>query len=364
MPPALKIATVVGARPQFVKTAVVSRALRTCGNFDEVLIHTGQHYDANMSDSFFVELGIPEPTHHLGIGSASHGVQTGRMLIELERVFLHEKPDWVLIFGDTNSTVAAALAASKLHLRVAHVEAGLRSFNRQMPEELNRILSDHLSDCLFSPTEAATINLRREGIRESAIFEVGDVMYDAALHYRGEALARSRILESLGLVPKEFVLATIHRAENTDDIVRLGAIVKGLERVAQTIPVVFPLHPRTRAAMHAAGLAVDPNAQLRCVEPVGYLDMIRLENAAAVIATDSGGVQKEACFQGTPCVTLRMETEWMELVQKGCNRLCPPLDGETIAHTILGSRGTSWDALDDYGDGKAARRIAEALATI
>jgi UDP-GlcNAc3NAcA epimerase len=354
-----RILTVIGARPQFVKAAVVSHALRKVDGVREIVVHTGQHYDRNMSGRFFEELEIAEPDHNLGIGSGSHGEQTGRMLAGLEQVMIKERPDDVLVYGDTNSTVAGALAAAKLHIPVAHVEAGLRSFNRRMPEEINRVVADHLSDLLFTPTSTAENNLRLEGIERDRIVPVGDVMYDAARYYAEKAARTSRVLETMGLTAKGYVLATIHRAENTDDRARLTAILEGLGRVSRQLPVLLPLHPRTRASM--SGLTVQITPGLRLVDPVGYLDMTQLERHAAVIATDSGGVQKEAYFYGVPCVTLRDETEWVELVTAGANALCPPVDPDRISRSVLGAIGRQWQAEGLYGDGDAARKITECL---
>ena len=300
----MRIVTVVGARPQFVKAAVVSRALRQVGGVEEILVHTGQHYDANMSDVFFRELDVPTPDHHLGIGGGSHGAQTGQMLAALEGVLASARPDWMLVYGDTNSTLAGALAAAKLLVRIAHVEAGLRSFNRSMPEEVNRVLTDHVSDLLFAPTEAAVANLAREGIAGSGVRLVGDVMYDVALHFADRAHGHSRVLDRLGLLAGGYVLATVHRPANTDNPDRLRAIFAGLGEVAAEVPVVLPLHPRTRAAAERAGLP-DAVGGLTLTEPVGYLDMLTLERNACVVVTDSGGVQKEAFFSRVPCVTLR-----------------------------------------------------------
>jgi UDP-GlcNAc3NAcA epimerase len=329
----MKILTVIGARPQFIKAAVVSRLLGQRGDVDEILVHTGQHYDENMSDVFFAELGIPKPAHHLGIGSGRHGAQTGRMLEALEQVLLDVGPDKVLVYGDTNSTLAGALAAAKLHIPIAHVEAGLRSFNRRMPEEVNRVLTDHLSAWLFAPTELAVRNLRHEGLPDEAIFLVGDVMYDAALYYG--ARAKAETVTRLGLQPKQYVLATVHRAENTDPGPRLWALLEGLCAVAAELPVVLPLHPRTRAVLERERVLDKYSQRLRLLEPVGYLDMVALEKHACVVATDSGGVQKEAFFHGVPCVTLRDETEWMELVELGWNRLVPPLDRQQVYEGVM-----------------------------
>lgn len=357
----LKIVTVVGARPQFIKAATVSRAVAGKPGVQEVIVHTGQHYDAKMSDDFFRELSIPEPGHHLGIGSGSHAEQTGRMLIAIERVLCEENPDWVLVYGDTNSTTAGALAAAKLRIPVAHVEAGLRSFNRDMPEELNRVVTDHLSDLLFAPTPTAIANLQKEGLGAGKVELVGDVMYDAAQFYAAQAEARSEILTSLGLKPGEFILATVHRAENTDHTDRLEIIMRGLQIAARRLPVVFPVHPRTLAAMEKLSAPVSESPSFKLIPPIGYLDMTYLERHAAVIATDSGGVQKEACFHNTPCVTLRDETEWVELLDAGCNQLCSLTDPETVAETILTARDTRWDPVTEYGDGRAACRIVDML---
>lgn len=354
----MKILTVIGARPQFVKAASVSRAVAELGSMSEILLHTGQHYDPNMSDVFFAELGIPTPKYHLGIGSGPHGAQTGRMLEAIEGVLLVEQPDWVLVYGDTNSTLAGALAAAKLHISVAHVEAGLRSFNRQMPEEINRVLTDHASEVLFAPTEAAVGNLVHEGIERHKILQVGDVMFDAALYYAARAAESSNILERLSLEAKSYVLATVHRAENTDSPERLRAIFAGLSEVADVLPVVLPLHPRTRR--YLAELAID-TSRLRLLDPVGYLDMVMLEKHARLIATDSGGVQKEAYFYRVPCVTLRTETEWVELIEHGWNRLVPPLSAASISQAILQNLDAQGAEIALYGEGKAAYQIVEAL---
>ncbi len=357
----MKILTVVGARPQFIKAAAVSRILRGRPDLDEVLLHTGQHYDENMSDVFFSELDIPRPRYHLGVGSGLHGAQTGRMLEKIEEVLGQERPDLVLVYGDTNSTLAGALAAVKLHIPVAHVEAGLRSFNRRMPEEINRVVTDHLSRWLFAPTEAAVANLRREGLAEDAIHLVGDVMYDATLHFG--ASPGGEALDALGVRPGEYVLATVHRAENTDTSPPLRSIFSGLAEVARRLPVLLPLHPRTRAALRREGL-LEGRGGLRLIEPVGYLDMVKLERHARLVVTDSGGVQKEAFFHRVPCVTLRHETEWVELVELGWNRLVPPTDPGSVRDAVL-------EALDEppraappadlYGGCRAAGRIADLL---
>ncbi|HQN05695.1 MAG TPA: UDP-N-acetylglucosamine 2-epimerase (non-hydrolyzing) [Anaerolineaceae bacterium] len=309
----MKIVTVVGARPQFIKAAVLSREIRK--DHTEVLVHTGQHYDQNMSDIFFEELGIPAPDYNLGIGSGPHGKQTGEMLAGIEEVLLQERPDWVLVYGDTNSTLAGALAAVKLHIRVAHVEAGLRSFNRRMPEETNRVLTDHASDLLLCPTQTAVDNLEKEGVT-AGVHLVGDVMYEALMWAAAQHNAPS-ILDTLGLEPGKYLLVTVHRAENTDDPERLGGILAAFDQVQETL--VWPVHPRTRLKLQE--LNWKPTGHVKLIEPLGYLDMAQLQKHARIILTDSGGIQKEACWLGVPCITLRDETEWVETVKSGWNRL-------------------------------------------
>lgn len=356
-----KIVTVLGARPQFIKASVVSNAIRSSENLKEVVIHTGQHFDANMSAVFFSELGMQPPAYNLEIHGGSHGDMTGRMLIEIERVLQSEKPDAVLVYGDTNSTLAGALAAAKLHMPVAHVEAGLRSFNMAMPEEINRILTDRISHWLFTPTDAAKAHLEREGVPPNRIAAAGDVMYDVALHHGALVQAEGRILGRLGLEPGSYVLATVHRAENTDNPQRLAAVVEALEIVAAQCSVVWPLHPRTRAILRRSGQLENLSRSIHLIDPVGYLDMVQLEKFAAVVATDSGGVQKEAFFYRVPCVTLRDETEWMELVEAGWNRLAPPLSPETVSTAVLKAIGTQGADIRPYGDGDAAKRIVQRL---
>ena len=357
----MKIVTVIGARPQFIKCAVVSAALAKTPDCQEVIVHTGQHYDPMMSDVFFSELGIQPPQHHLEIGSGPHGQQTGRMLEALEKVFTSEKPDWVLVYGDTNSTLAGALAASKMHIKVAHVEAGLRSFNRRMPEELNRILTDNVSELLFAPTETAVKNLANEGVPAAKVKRVGDVMYDATLFYSRRAETQSSILQTLELTATPYILATIHRAENTDVPERLTALLDGFSEIAKDLPIVLPLHPRTKKFADERGLLEKLGKGVKVIEPIGYLDMTRLESKATLIATDSGGVQKEAYFHGVPCVTLRDETEWTELVKAGWNRLAPPLSSAAVVSGIRGALGTKGTATQLYGDGHSADQIVNWL---
>jgi UDP-GlcNAc3NAcA epimerase len=356
----MKVVTVVGARPQFIKAAVVSKAFARLGGLTELIVHTGQHYDAGLSAVFFEEMRIPDPSHNLHVGSGLHGQQTGQMLAKVEDVLTSERPDAVLVFGDTNSTLAGALAAVKLGIPVAHVEAGLRSYNRQMPEEINRVLTDHASDLLFAPTLTATANLSKEGIPAHRVHFTGDVMLDAVKHF--QPIARSRkILSVLGVEPNKFVLATIHRAENTDDLGRLTTIFTALAKVSSAIPVVLPLHPRTRNALDRLGLLGRWPNTFKVTDPVGYLDMLALETAASVVVTDSGGVQKEACFCGVPCVTVRDETEWPELIDAGWNTLAPPVSQEAVVSAVLASVGTRGPAAAGFGDGNAAGQIVSIL---
>lgn len=351
-----RVVTVVGARPQFVKAAMLSLALADSGPLCERLIHTGQHFDDNMSGVFFDELGLAPPALNLGIGGGSHGQNTGRMIEALESVFASERPEVVVVFGDTDSTLAATIAAIKLRIPVAHVESGLRSFNRAMPEEHNRVLADHAATFLYAPTETAVRNLAREGIGGDHVILVGDVMYDATRHFGDLALRRSTILAQLSIRAGDYVLATIHRAENTDDPARLTAIFDGFGRCGRN--VVLPLHPRTGKRLKEFSIGVPGN--LRLIDPVGYLDMLALERAAAVVATDSGGVQKEAYFSGVPCVTLRNETEWVELVEAGANRLVGN-DPESIAEALVHCLPLPTSSPPLYGDGRAARHIVRHL---
>lgn len=359
-----KIVTILGARPQFIKASVVSKAFDAVrDDLEEIVVHTGQHFDRNMSDVFFSGLRMRAPKYHLDIHGGGHGAMTGRMLAAIEEVLLAERPDAVLIYGDTNSTLAGALAAVKLHVPVAHVEAGLRSFNMRMPEEVNRILSDRISHWLFTPTQAAVDNLLREGMEPDRITQVGDVMYDAAIVYGATAAGATGVPASLGLGGAPYVLVTVHRAENTDAIERLRVIVGALERIAARIKVVWPMHPRTRAVLEREGMWTALAKQVVLTEPMGYVDMVQMEKHAAVIATDSGGVQKEAFFHRVPCVTLRDETEWTELVESGWNRLVPPLDAACVAETVLAAVGVKGAPMEPYGNGNAAALIVDTLRT-
>lgn len=342
----LRIMTIIGARPQFIKAAAVSRQIREHQDITETIIHTGQHFDANMSDVFFDELDIPRPDHHLGLGGGSHGAMTGRMLEGIEQILLKDRPDFVLVYGDTNSTLAGALAAVKLHIPVAHVEAGLRSFNRMMPEEINRILTDHASDLLFTPTDTATRNLRTEGLPDARIHQVGDVMYDAALFYR----TRARPPAWSDQLPADFVLATLHRAENVDDPIRLGGILRGMERSGRS--VVLPLHPRTRKTIGQLGLSFPVNVIV--VDPVGYLEMVWLLKTCEIVLTDSGGLQKEAFFFSKFCITVRDDTEWVETVQLGANVLVGANETKIVEQLMSPHPFSESDGGRVFGNGRAA----------
>ena len=389
----MKIVTVVGARPQFVKAAAVRRAIeaynkhashprrrRSKKAFQEVLVHTGQHYDYAMDGVFFEELQLPKPDYHLGVGSGSHARQTALMLERIETLLQKEKPDAVLVYGDTNSTLAGALTAAKLNIPVAHVEAGLRSFNRVMPEETNRLLTDHLSTFLFCPTQQSVQNLTKEGIKngkEKVVKRVGDVMYDSILHYSTLADKKSTILNDLGLFlphrsftpnaerrTPNYYLATLHRAENTDDPKRLRSILAALDEIGKESPVVLPLHPRTKKMIKTYGLRLREE-RIRWIDPVSYLDMITLSKHARVILTDSGGVQKEAYWLRVPCVTLREETEWVETVESGCNVLVGA-DRKKIVETVRSREGKKLPKKGAklFGDGKASERIVQTLSDL
>lgn len=359
----MKIATIIGARPQFIKAASLSRALASFPEIHELLIHTGQHYDANMSDVFFNEMDIPAPHYHLGIGACSQGAMTGRMLEKIEEVLIKEKPDWVVVFGDTNSTLSGALAAVKLHIPVAHVEAGLRSFNHRMPEEINRILTDHCAHLLFTPTTHATLQLQKEGILSEKIKQVGDIMYDSALFYKKKAKQESQILERLNLKSKNYTLATIHRAENTDNPALLKEIFLGLAAIGKHTQVIVPLHPRTMQSLTRDNLFDEIKNRITLIDPIGYLDMIQLESHSQVILTDSGGVQKEAYFFQVPCLTLRKETEWVELVENGFNRLVPLEKDAIEKHYLSNCQPTVNWTTSLYGEGKTAQSILRTLVS-
>lgn len=362
----MKILTVLGARPQFIKAAAISRAINQYQGtaLQEVIVHTGQHFDANMSDVFFEQMGIPRPNYNLGIASLSHGAMTGRMLEGIEALIQQEQPDWLLVYGDTNSTLAGALAAAKLHVPVAHVEAGLRSFNLSMPEEVNRVLTDRVSTLLFCPTQAAIENLESEGYpytlpdrKLQRIENVGDVMYDVTLHYRNRAREEVR-LEQWGLKDGEYALCTLHRAENTDDSTRLEGILAALRKIAQECRVVLPLHPRTHHLLANNGCLSWLHG-IEILEPVPYLEMQRLEMGARVILTDSGGIQKEAFFHQVPCITLRDETEWVETVQTGWNHLVGA-DAEKIMHAFSAPIKSMRQG-EPFGNGHAADIIVSSI---
>lgn len=363
----MKVVTIVGARPQFIKAATVSRAIadHNAASSDpgsliqEIIVHTGQHFDANMSDVFFDEMQIPRPDYRLDINSLSHGAMTGRMLEQIEIVLIKEHPDWVLVYGDTNSTLAGALAAQKLRIKVAHVEAGLRSFNMEMPEEINRILTDRISDLLLCPTETALQNLDREGFNFSPcrIVKTGDVMQDAAIFYREKAARKSNVISRLDLDGRPYALCTIHRAENTDSPERLQDIMAALDEIVDNMPVILPLHPRTRKIMEAKNLA----SRCTIIDPVGYFDMIQLLESTNIVLTDSGGLQKEAFFFAKPCVTLRDETEWIELIESGYNVLAGTgrtkivrLTNEMLVKPLCFDKNL-------YGNGTASQAIVNAI---
>jgi UDP-GlcNAc3NAcA epimerase len=355
----IKVTTIVGARPQFIKAATVSRVIAARDDIREVLVHTGQHFDSNMSDIFFQELDIRQPDFHLGIGGGTHGQNTGRMIEAIEQVLMKQQPDWVLVYGDTNSTLAGALAAVKLHIPIAHVEAGLRSFNRRMPEEINRVLTDHAADLLFAPTNTAVNNLHHEGISGDRVRKVGDVMYDATRFYRN----RARKPASVTLADDvPFFLGTIHRAENTDDPARLKAIIALFNQLADDTTIVLPLHPRTLGAIQSLGGAGFSSA-VKVIEPVGFLEMTWLLAHCQLVLTDSGGVQKEAFFHMKPCVTLRAETEWVELVETGWNRLLSPHkeDGVQVVRDMR--RLSRNDPAHLFGDGEAARLVVDGVCS-
>jgi UDP-GlcNAc3NAcA epimerase len=356
----MKVVTILGARPQFIKASSVSREIlrhqESGADIQEIIVHTGQHYDANMSDVFFKEMQIPKPHYFLGIGGKAHGAMTGQMIEKIEEILAQEKPDWVMVYGDTNSTLAGAIAASKLHIKIAHVEAGLRSFNMRMPEEVNRILTDRISSVLFCPTQTAVDNLNNESIgnwqTDAKVVLSGDVMQDGALFYKGLAKKPPGLVISV-----DFVLCTIHRAENTDDPMRLGQIVSALSEIAQTKQVILPLHPRTKKILQAGDYNTD---NLTIIDPVGYLNMVWLIDNCSLVMTDSGGLQKEAYFFTVPCITLRDETEWVELVEAGANVLVGA-DKTKIKKAYYDHVFSKNVDLDLYGKGNAANNIVRSL---
>lgn len=352
----MKIISIIGARPQFIKCAPLSRAIRK--EHEEIIVHTGQHYDPEMSDLFFKELNIPEPDYNLGIGSGTHGEQTGKMLIEIEKLLIKEEPDLMLVYGDTNSTLAGALAASKLNIKIAHVEAGLRSFDRRMPEEINRVLTDHTSNLLLCPTETAVANLKSEGIT-NGVHNVGDVMLDALQYNKQIAEERSTILDDLGVVSKEFLIATVHRPSNTNSRDNLSSIVKGLCNTDKTI--VFPVHPRTKNYLKQYDLWDLICQHVKVIPPIGYLDMLKLMAHSNKILTDSGGVQKEAYMLGVPCVTMRENTEWVETVEDGWNVLVGADYGK-ITDAIATLKGAG-QRNNVFGKGDASEKVCEALGS-
>lgn len=352
----LKITTIVGARPQLIKAAAFSQAVKNYDAVTENIVHTGQHYDPGMSDIFFKELGIPAPAHNLGIGSGPQGVMTGRQLEAIEKVLVAERPDVVMVYGDTNSTIAGALAAVKLHIPVAHVEAGLRSFNRRMPEEINRVITDHIAQLLFTPTDAATANLASEGITDG-VHMIGDIMKDAARVFSPMAKKRT-ILSDLKLETGSYMLCTVHRAENTDDPERLDTIFEALRRLSVGKQIVLPLHPRTRKMLEQSGRLVEMTQGLTLIDPVGFLDILALLQGAQLVLTDSGGLQKEAYFQQKRALILRDETEWGELIDTGWAAIAPPNEADNIvalAEKMIEQTGDTSKLL--YGDGHAAERI-------
>ncbi|WP_299150178.1 UDP-N-acetylglucosamine 2-epimerase (non-hydrolyzing) [uncultured Dokdonia sp.] len=357
----MKVVTIIGARPQFIKSGAVSRSFIEYNqtspkeSITEVIVHTGQHYDSNMSDVFFEQMDIPKPAYQLDINGLGHGAMTGQMLEEIEKVLLIEKPDWVMVYGDTNSTLAGALAASKLHIKLAHIEAGLRSFNMRMPEEVNRILTDRVSSVLFCPTDSAISNLEKEGYNDLdiAIVKNGDVMMDASLMFSAFAKAPQED------IPSNFILTTVHRAENTDDPERLKNIFKALNTISQETPVVLPLHPRTKSFIEKYDIQI--GSKLHCIDPVGYVEMLYLLKNCSLVLTDSGGLQKEAYFFKKYCLTLRDETEWVELIDNGFNKLVGA-DFETIMAAFKNAHSQSPDfSLDLYGNGEASKKIIEGL---
>lgn len=349
----MKIITVIGARPQFIKAAPVSRVLRE--KHTELIIHTGQHYDSNMSEIFFEELNIPKPDYYLAVGSGQHGKQTGEMLAKIEEIVLEENPDYLMVYGDTNSTLAGALVAAKLHIPVIHIEAGLRSFNKKMPEEINRIMTDHVSEFLFCPTNTAIENLKNENITHN-VFNIGDVMYDAVLYNKKLASEKSNILNEHSLEEKGYHLITIHRAENTDNLENMQNILEAFSRIDDV--KVWPIHPRTKHKLESYGVKLEEIPNLRVIDPVGYLDMLTLEASAKKIITDSGGVQKEAYFMKVPCVTVREQTEWVETLEEDANILVGT-SVEKILEAVNKDVNPTYREI--FGDGHASEKIVELL---
>ncbi len=347
----MKIATIVGARPQFIKAATISRIIQEKSDIQEIIIHTGQHYDDNMSEVFFTELNIPRPHYNLGVGSSMHGKQTAKMLEGIEEILVKEKPDWIIVYGDTNSTVAGALAAAKLHIPIAHIEAGLRSYNRRMPEEINRIATDHISDVLFAPTQNALNILKQEGLAERSLFS-GDVMYDSILYYKEISRSKVKLEDIADVQPDRYFLATIHRQENTDDIKRLQEIFLAFSEF--DIPIIVPLHPRTKNILDDVAF----RSNVKIISPVGYLEMVCLTSNCIKVFTDSGGLQKEAYFLKKPCITLREETEWIETLEGGWN-FTVGADKQKILDKV---HYCNYEPQKEYfGDGKAAEKIINYL---
>ncbi len=356
----MKIITIIGARPQFIKSSMISKEIANYPEIEEIIIHTGQHFDKNMSDIFFKDMMIRKPDYNLGINNLSHGAMTGRTIEAVEKILLSEKPDKVLVFGDTNTTLAGALASAKLNIPVSHVEAGLRSFNKCMPEEINRILTDHISDILFVPTDNAVNNLHNEGIRMESVFKVGDVMYDSALYFEGISNSKSRILRKYILKNNKFVLCTIHRQENTDNKKRLFNIVQSLKSISEKVKIILPIHPRTQAIFKKLNIKFStPNIII--ISPIGYLDMLALLKSCKLVITDSGGLQKEAYFYKKYCLTIRDETEWIELVEKGYNFIVGT-NPQNILSKFNNIKNTQFiDSSKLFGDGKTRKKIVKIL---
>ena len=359
-----KLVTVLGARPQFIKASILSQKISTCEIIQEVIVHTGQHFDASMSDIFFDELKIPSSNYNLGINGGSQVSMISRMMLELEKVFIKEEPDVVLVYGDTNSTLAGALVAAKMNIKLAHVEAGLRSNNNSMPEETNRIITDRVSDYLFVPTLNAKENLLNEGVTKDKIFSVGDVMYDLALSYQRESHEDNSSEGPLDLRSNNFILATIHRAENTLDRSRMEIILGAFEELAKKIKIIWPLHPGTKKKLLDHGFSIASIKNLEILEPVGFKRMMDLVSCSQLVITDSGGLQKEAFFNKTPCLTLRDETEWVELVEAGWNVVCPPEDQYNIVRVALRQMESEGKETFPYGHGDASEKILNTLANI